>query len=135
MIVNLILLLLCSKLASSAEIFCEYSKDTGSYSCNLPANRPNILVSTENEPIVVTGNHLPMQTNDDVIRTSFAYPHNLKFVPTKFFEIFKNIQLFYMIKVKLSKMTTNAFTNCLSMELIEINDNNFPILPASKKVV
>lgn len=36
-----------------------------------------------------------------------------------------------MNEVELSSVTTNAFSNCLNMESISINDNNFPDLPAS----
>jgi hypothetical protein len=111
-----------------AEIPCKYEFN-GAYSCNLKL--ANILVTSENEPICVTGTHIATHNAGEVQQLYFASPHVLKFVPTKVFETFKNLNYFGMYQVGLTTMTTNAFKNCLKLENIYSNNNQFPTLPAS----
>jgi Leucine-rich repeat (LRR) protein len=110
---------------------CKYYDGPGGYYCQLPYDGAIISVTTENEAITVSGIHNPGKTNDDLKLFAVTTPNVMNFVPTKISESFKNIQTFQLNDVKLTTLTTNAFTNCMNLEIIFIVDNNFPVLPAS----
>jgi Leucine-rich repeat (LRR) protein len=124
------ILLLLVQSAFCVEFQCLYIQAGLKYFCNLEYSSL-IKFTTANEPITVSENHLDSKTNDDVGETQIHPPHIIRFVPTMIFDTFKNLKHFEMSGVQLNEMTTNAITNCMKLETIDINSNNFPTLPAS----
>lgn len=119
--------------AFSAELTCKYQLLEHSnyiYICDPEKINP-LLVTYENEPISVKGNHVASFSDANVTDITFDDPNELKFVPKKLFETFKNIRNIILIKVGLSILTTNAFTNCLNMEYITLKSNKFSVIPES----
>jgi Leucine-rich repeat (LRR) protein len=112
-----------------AEIPCNYILTDNIYTCDLLG--ATISVTAQNEPITVTGTHIPSNTDDNVEKVSFFQPNVLNFVPTKLFEIFKNLREIDFSYASLNKISTNAFINCLRLEKLTFTVNNFTELPAS----
>ena len=127
------LLLIFSSLAAGifgTNIPCSYKFTVLSgYQCIL--KNASISVTTENEPMNVTGTHIDPYTVNEVGSLYFASPQVLNFVPTKIFEIFVNLKTFGIFDVNLTTITKNAFANCLKLTGITIASNNFPVLPES----
>jgi hypothetical protein len=125
----IIVLLLLAQDAFGVEFQCKYEDLYTPYQCNLA--QAFISITEKNQPVTVTGTHLNSKTNDNVEMLLFNNPHVLNFVPTKVFEIFKKLRTIEMVDVQLNHMTTNAFINCLELNRLKVNKNNFPVLSAS----
>jgi Leucine-rich repeat (LRR) protein len=87
-----------------------------------------IHITLENEAITVTGN--PPNGFDSINYAPFHSPFKLNFIPTRMFETMKNLKEFQAVGVELTTLTSNAFTNCLMMEKIYMDYNNFPEIPS-----
>jgi Leucine-rich repeat (LRR) protein len=114
---------------SKVTINCNFERILSTYSCNpISANE---LVH-ENEEIEVNGNHLHNFKDDDITYVRFNSPLTFTYVPTKLFEIFSSIETFGLHNVNLSKLVSNAFTNCFKLKSLHIDGNeNLSEVPES----
>lgn len=120
------LFLLCK--GQHVEIRCDFDMGPPTYYYGCDAGE-FVITQSNTLTIVIVGNHLPNQTNMDVVSvTTFNQP--LPFVITEFFTIFPNLQ-YYQIEGGLHEIQEDAFE--LAVNLIEFGIFISPlrVLPAN----
>lgn len=129
-ITRLMLLTTLAELAlATTTITCEFDRILSVYSCNPISAKPPL--THDNEDIIVNGSHLVGFKDDDIAYIRFNSPLTFRYVPTKLFEVFRNIETFGLQSVNLTKLTTAAFTNCYKMKSLHIDGNAMlTVIPA-----
>jgi hypothetical protein len=108
---------------------CEFSFSNNESFCNLPIS--GISVTTENEEITVTGVSVPEYSADTIKTIMIPEGNILRYVPTRLFETFRNLEKIIIAGVQLTTMTTYAFKYCLQLKELQVRDSMFIDLPAS----
>lgn len=119
-----ILLIGFLRLSSAVEFPCEYITSSEGYSCTIPYGS-KVIVDQQDEFFTITGKHLSQLRNEDVTSLYINQPNVLKFFPTNLFKVFNNLHKILLYDVKLTTWITDAITDCVSLETINIQTNNF----------
>lgn len=113
-----------ASLAYSADLTCNI--DSGSGACYI-VNMTEI--SQHNEAITVVGqpsNYINTATS----MVNFMDGFVIRYIPTKIFSIFPNIENFVLYNSSLTFMVTDSFANCASLKMIYMGRTNVKNLPA-----
>ncbi|XP_070503096.1 insulin-like growth factor-binding protein complex acid labile subunit [Chironomus tepperi] len=113
-----------TSLANSAELTCNIDKTSGAcYFVSITE------VSQHNEAITVAG-QASNYVNSATSMISFMDGFLIRYIPTKVFSIFPNIENFVLYNNSLTYMVTDSFANCASLKMIYIANTNVKNLPA-----
>jgi Leucine-rich repeat (LRR) protein len=97
-------------------VFCNYAEKDHDYICLLD----NVALS-DNKDAYFFGNHLPGQTDSDVVRVLFE-SSKLSAIPGQLFITFRNLQELNVDKTGLASI--NLLRNCLKLQSFKASHNN-----------
>jgi len=124
-------LLLIANAISATDVNCNFQGTPGQqyYQC-VPDNMD--AITSQNQPISIIQNHLSGGSNNFVNYLRFSSPSlSINYIPTKIFESFQNLEVFFAYDVQLQTLSTNAFINCLKLNELSIFNNPLTTIDAS----